>query len=118
MIKSVKTSEEKTLLLETIISYGLDSVIPLKIKTVASNEPPSITFKFKELIKERQIALRSGGVEDFKLLREKGKQYKLSTMKRKFNTYKNVSHRLGGKKRKKLSGMTSLKILGVKVSDH
>ena len=59
---------EKTSLLGTIVTTGLDYIIPLRTSTVRSTEPPWMTSK---LIKKRQKALNQGNTHLFKLLRNK-----------------------------------------------
>jgi hypothetical protein len=47
-------------MLEEIIKFGLDAIMPLESKTVISNEPAWITSSLKALIRKRQKALNSG----------------------------------------------------------
>jgi hypothetical protein len=49
--------KEKTSLFQTIINNGLDSIIPLRNKTVRLNEPPWMNTTLKGLIRKRQKAL-------------------------------------------------------------
>lgn len=62
---SVATCTEKASLLETIITTGLDMVLPLQSKTVHSSEPPWINPTLKNLIKKRQKALAQSNLQQF-----------------------------------------------------
>ena len=66
-----ESCEEKTLALETIIKTGLDFILPLKSKTIITNEPPWISKQLKSLIHERQIALARGDKDCFRCLRNR-----------------------------------------------
>lgn len=71
LISSVQSCEKKVSLLEMIIKTGLDSILPLRSRTVLSNDPPWVTSSLKDLIKKRQIALNCGNLHDFKYLRNR-----------------------------------------------
>ena len=58
-------------ILEEIIRFGLDAIMPVESKTVISNEPAWITSSLKALIRKRQKALNSGNVHEFKQLRNR-----------------------------------------------
>jgi hypothetical protein len=58
-------------MLETIINTGLDIIIPLRSKTIHSNEPPWINPALKDLIKRRQKALAHDNLPLFRLLRNR-----------------------------------------------
>ena len=49
-----RSCKEKTFLFQTIINNGLDSIIPLRNKTVRLIEPPWMNTTFKGLIRNRQ----------------------------------------------------------------
>ena len=61
--------KEKTSLFQTIINNGLDSIIPLRNKTVRLNETPWMNTTLKGLIRKRQKALNQKRTIGFKRLR-------------------------------------------------
>ena len=71
MLDTVNTCEGKLFMLEMIVKRGLDFVLPLKSKTIHSNEPPWISRTLKDLIKKRQKAPAQGHVNEFKQLRNR-----------------------------------------------
>ncbi|XP_028416439.1 uncharacterized protein LOC114540505 [Dendronephthya gigantea] len=62
---------EKISLLETIVTTGLDYILPLRSTTSRCNEPPWMNSKLSLLIKKRQKALNQGNITQFKYLRNK-----------------------------------------------
>ena len=50
LIDLMPTCEAKVNMLETIVSIGINSIVPVKSKTVVSNEPPWITSSLNNLI--------------------------------------------------------------------
>ena len=62
---------DKVSLFETIVKTGLDFILPMRSKTIHTNEPPWITAKLKDLIKKRRKALAQGDMEEFKQLRNR-----------------------------------------------
>ena len=50
-INTVNTCAEKVSVLETIVETRIDSVLPLRSKTIQHNEPPWINQTWKELIR-------------------------------------------------------------------
>ncbi len=56
-------------MLESIIDYGLDKLLPLKSKLNVSNDHPWISQSLKKLIRRRQATLASGDEILFKSLR-------------------------------------------------
>ena len=66
-----ESCEEKTHTFETIIKTGMDTLLPLKSKTVIANEPPWINKQLKSLIHERQTALARGDMASFCRLRNR-----------------------------------------------
>ena len=71
MISAASSCEEKITILQTIDQFGLDSVLPLKTKTVHLTEPPWISPVLKNLIKKRQRALSQGDYANFRVLRNR-----------------------------------------------
>ena len=62
---------QKTSLLETIVTTGVDYITPLRSTVVRLAEPPWMTSKLSMLIKKHQQALNQGNIPQFKLLRNK-----------------------------------------------
>ena len=69
IISAASSCEEKTTILQTIIQFGVDSVLPLKTKSVHLTEPPWISPVLKNLIKKRQRALSQGDCVEYRALR-------------------------------------------------
>jgi hypothetical protein len=69
LLNTGHSCKEKTSLFQTIINKGLDSIIPLRNKTVRLNEPPWMNTTLKGLIRKRQKALNQKGTIGFKRLR-------------------------------------------------
>ena len=65
-------------LLESIVKIGLDFICLFRLKTVHSNNPPWLTPKLSNLIKNRQTALRAGNMMEFKRLRNQVNQERKS----------------------------------------
>jgi hypothetical protein len=55
LIRAKASCEDKANTLELIITYGLNTILPMRSKLQISNEPPWITQKLKHLIRRRQI---------------------------------------------------------------
>ena len=66
MIRAMSTCEEKVSMLKTIIKIGLDSVLPMKPKTVHPTELPWINSTLKNMIRKRQVSLGRGKVQHLK----------------------------------------------------
>jgi hypothetical protein len=101
--------KEKTSLFQTIINNGLDSIIPLRNKTVRLNEPPWMNTTLKGLIRKRQKVLNQKSTTEFKRLRN---QINRQRKKCRAKYYENSVHHLkqckpsaGWKEVKKLRGM-------------
>ena len=62
---------QKTSLLETIVTTGLDYITPLCSTIVRLTEPPWMTYKLSMLIKKCQQALNQWNIPQFKVLRNK-----------------------------------------------
>ena len=69
LINQMPSCDGKVSLLESIVKIGLDFICPFRLKTVHSNNPPWLTAKLSNLIKNRQTALRVGNMMEFKRLR-------------------------------------------------
>ena len=54
LLDTVYSCEEKVSLLEELIKTGLDTVLPLRSKTVQLNEPPWVNSTLRNLIAKRQ----------------------------------------------------------------
>ena len=111
LISSSNTCTEKVSLLETIVKTGLDIILPVKSKTIHSNEPPWINPVLKDLIKRRQRALTQGNLPLFRVLRNRvnrerkicrGKYYEA-----KVDHLKECKPAVWWREVKKLSGMSS-----------
>ena len=60
LIAMETTIDGKTLMLESIINFGLDSLIPITTKTIYSNKPPWMSKSLKQAICSGQKALAQG----------------------------------------------------------
>ena len=69
MLDGVKSCDEKTLLLETIVNTGMDYILPLRSKKSKANNPPWMNSTPSNLIRSRQKALNQGNIDEFKRLR-------------------------------------------------
>ena len=69
MLGRVKSCDEKTLLLETIVNTGMDYIFPLRCKKRKANDPPWMNSILSNLIRNRQKALNQGNIDEFKRLR-------------------------------------------------
>ena len=109
LLNTGHSCKEKTSLFQTIINNGLDSIIPLRNKTVRLNEPPWMNTTLKGLIRKRQKALNQKITTEFKRLRN---QINRQRKKCRAKYYENSVHHLKQckpsawwKEVKKLSGM-------------
>ena len=71
MLSNVHSCEEKTSLLETIVKIGLDSILPMRSKTIQSSKPTWMNSTLTSLIRKRQTALSQGNIAEFKRLRNR-----------------------------------------------
>ena len=69
MINQVSSCEGKVSLLESIVKIGFEFICPFRVKTIYPSNPPWVSSKLINLIKNRQIALRVGNATEFKSLR-------------------------------------------------
>ena len=56
LVDNELTCGEKTTMLEKIVSLGMNSVLPMKNKTIITNEPPWLNKNLKKMIRARQEA--------------------------------------------------------------
>ena len=110
LISSVKSCEEKSTLLQTIVQTGLDFVAPLKTKIIHNTEPPWINQNLKSPIKRRQRALNLGDQEKFRRLRNRVNRKRKSCRSKYYDRneehLKNCSPSQWWTEVKKLSGMS------------
>ncbi|XP_028512507.1 uncharacterized protein LOC110231214 [Exaiptasia diaphana] len=71
MVNSKTSSEDKVQILEEVITFGMNEILPLKEKTIAANEAPWMNNSLKRLIRHRQIALKNGNLKEYNELRNK-----------------------------------------------
>ena len=69
IIDAKRSCERKTQMLESIINFGLDTLLPIKTKIKFSNEPPWMSQSLKQLIRRRQRALNQSDQSIFRALR-------------------------------------------------
>ena len=71
LVGNADSCEEKTSIFESIIQTGLNSVLPLRSKTVHSSEPPWLNPALKKLIMQRRRTLAEGNRPMFRYLRNR-----------------------------------------------
>ena len=71
MIDCVDTCEHKANLLETIVTSGMDILIPMKTKTIITSEPRWVNSQLKSFIQRRRQAYANGDLNKFRLLRNR-----------------------------------------------
>ena len=81
MFDKVVSCEGKSSLLETIITTGLNFIMPLRPTTVRCNEPPWMNPELSTLITKRQKALNQGNTHKFKYLRNRVNREKICRAK-------------------------------------
>jgi len=110
MIDCADTCDEKTNLLETIISTGMDILTPVKTKIVITNEPRWINNELKALIRKRQQAYSRGDLDTFRPLRNRvnrmRKTCRTKYYKSKVEHLRSCNPRKWWKEVKTLGGMT------------
>ena len=98
-------------MLESIINFGLDTLLSIKTKINFSNEPPWMSQSLKQLIRRRQRALNQSGQSIFRALRNQvnreRKTCRAKFYKSKVEHLKNCSPATCWKEVKKLSSMSS-----------
>ena len=60
LVDSKSSCEEKVNMLEKIVNTGMDTLLPMRSKTVVINEPPWVNQSLKKMIRGRQKALAQG----------------------------------------------------------
>ena len=69
LVDSKSTCKGKIEMLESIVKVGMDNILPLKSKSILTNDPPWINQRLKNLIHKRQRALAQDDHERFRVLR-------------------------------------------------
>ena len=110
LLDTVYSCEAKVSLLEELIKTGLDTVLPLRSKTVQLNEPPWVNSTLKNLITKRQTALTQGKTLEFRQLRNRvNRERKICRAKyyeAKIDHLKTCKPSVWWREIKKISGMT------------
>ena len=70
LIETQNSCNAKVEMLESIINYAQDTLLPLKSKLSVSNDPHWISQSLKKLTQHRQAALARGNETLFKSLRK------------------------------------------------
>ena len=60
ILNQFQTCEEKLNYFQSVISTGMDILLPVKKSSICNNEPPWINHHLKSLIHKRQLALTTG----------------------------------------------------------
>ena len=68
MIDCVDACKDKANLIETIVTSGMDILIPMKTKTIITSEHRWVNSQLKSLIQRRQQAYANGDFNKFSLL--------------------------------------------------
>ena len=71
LVDSKNSCEEKVDMLEKIVNTGMDTLLPMRSKTVVINEPPWVNQSLKKMIRGRQKALAQGDFVTFRILRNR-----------------------------------------------
>ena len=71
LVDSKSSCEEKVNMLEKIVNTGMDTLLPVRSKTVVINEPPWVNQSLKKMIRGRQKALAQGDFVTFRILRNR-----------------------------------------------
>ena len=102
---------EKVTTFQSIIQHGLDSVLPLRSKTIHSRDPPWVNPALKGLIRRRQRALAENNQPMFRFLRNRVNRERTFCKQRyhysKVSQLKECKPSAWWKEVKKLSGMSS-----------
>ena len=99
---------EKVLIFQSIIQYGLDSVLPLRSKTIHSRDPPWVNPVLKDPISRRQRALAENNQPMFRFLRNRvNRERKNCRQRYYYSKVKECKPSAWWKEVKKLSGMSS-----------
>jgi hypothetical protein len=68
LIDNKISCKEKTMMLERIVSTGMNSLLPMKRKIIIANEPPWLNGNLKKMIRAHQEALSLGDMVTFRAL--------------------------------------------------
>ena len=71
LIDCIDTCEGKVKIFEDIVNTGINVLLPIKSKTIHSNEPAWVNRKLKRLISTRQKALAKGEHAEYRALRNR-----------------------------------------------
>ena len=71
LVNNANGCAEKVSTFQSIIQYGLDSVLPMRSKIIHSSDPPWVNPALKDLIRRRQRALVENNQPLFRLLRNR-----------------------------------------------
>ena len=97
-------------MLETIVKIGMDVLLPLKSKSVQTNEPPWINQQLKGLIHRRQKALAQGDRKLYCTLRNRVNRDRKACREKFYNLkvehLKDYKPTASSREVKKLSGMS------------
>ena len=69
LLDEKESCEDQVTTFESIIKYGLDTLLPVRSKIKFANDPPWISKKLKQLIQQRQKSLHQGDLRTFRRLR-------------------------------------------------
>ena len=111
LVGNAHGSAEKVTTFQSIIQHGLDSVLPLRSKTIHSRDPPWVNPALKGLIRRRQRALAENNQPMFRFLRNRVNRERTFCKQRyhysKVSQLKECKPSAWWKEVKKLSGMSS-----------
>ena len=65
LLDEKESCEDQVTTFESIIKYGLDTLLPVRSKIRFANDPPWISKKLKQLIRQRQKSLHQGDLRTF-----------------------------------------------------
>ena len=117
LIDSKDSCKGKVEMLETIVKTGMDILLPLKSKSVQTNEPPWVNQQLKGLIHSRQKALAQGDQEQYRTLRNRVNRERKACRAKFYNSkvehLKDCKPAVWWREVKKLSGMSDAASRGV-----
>ena len=71
LIDNQISCEDKTAMFKKIVNTGMNTLLPMKSKTIIINEPPWLNKNLKKMIRARQKALSSGDMATCRSLRNR-----------------------------------------------
>ena len=111
LVGNAHSCAKKVSTFQSIIQHGLDSVLPLRSKTIHSRDPPWVNQALKDLIKRRQRALAENNQPMFRFLRNRVNRERKFCRQRyydsKVSQLKECKPSAWWNEVKKLSGMSS-----------